>query len=110
MQPIYINKQGTDTNNTLNAFMDHVWDGFYTGQTRLSRFPALIETSGDAVHDITFTGTPAKLMKFRLTGGGSGTTVRIAYPGSESRGIYLNGEEIAYNQWDDDIAGYGEVT
>jgi hypothetical protein len=30
-QPIYLNLQGTDMNNKLNAFMDHVWDGFYTG-------------------------------------------------------------------------------
>jgi len=27
-------------NNILNSAMDHVWDGFYTGQLRLSRFPA----------------------------------------------------------------------
>ena len=27
----------------INSMMDHVWDGFYTGQTRLSRFPAMIE-------------------------------------------------------------------
>lgn len=25
--------------NTVNSMMDHVWDGFYTGQLRLSRFP-----------------------------------------------------------------------
>jgi len=42
MQPIYVRKQGTDMNNNLNAFMDHVWDGFYTGQLRLQRFPSII--------------------------------------------------------------------
>jgi hypothetical protein len=26
--------------NTLNSFMDHDWDGFYTSMKRLSRFPA----------------------------------------------------------------------
>jgi hypothetical protein len=31
MQPIYVKKQGTKMENNLNAFMDHVWDGFYTG-------------------------------------------------------------------------------
>ena len=31
--------------NALNSFMDHVWDGFYTGQTRRSRFPALVQTN-----------------------------------------------------------------
>jgi len=54
------------------------------------------------------TGTPPKNMLFRLVGG-VGATIRIAYPGSESRGIYKDGIEIAYNEWDDDIAGYGPV-
>jgi len=35
MQPIYVKKQGTEMENNLNAMMDHVWDGFYTGQIRL---------------------------------------------------------------------------
>lgn len=36
--------------------MDHVWDGFYTGQKRMSRFPVLIETGFN--YDIYYTGTP----------------------------------------------------
>jgi hypothetical protein len=31
MQPIYSRLQGTTMNNKVNSFMDHVWDGFYTG-------------------------------------------------------------------------------
>jgi len=31
MQPIYVKRQGTEMENKLNAMMDHVWDGFYTG-------------------------------------------------------------------------------
>ena len=31
-------------NNKLNSFMDHVWDGFYTGQKRLSRFISVVRT------------------------------------------------------------------
>lgn len=31
MQPIYLEMQGTNMKNKLNSFMDHVWDGFYTG-------------------------------------------------------------------------------
>jgi hypothetical protein len=30
MQPIYVEREGTDMANKLNAFMDHQWDGFYT--------------------------------------------------------------------------------
>jgi hypothetical protein len=29
--PVYSKLQGTDMNNKINSFMDHVWDGFYTG-------------------------------------------------------------------------------
>jgi|TARA_B110000285_G_scaffold124314_1_gene140298 hypothetical protein len=96
--------------NKLNSYMDHMWDGFYTGQVRMSRFPAVFEASPGAVYDITMTGTPAKKMLFRLLGEGVGATIRIAYPGAESRAIYKNGVEIAYNEWDDAIAGYSPVT
>jgi len=45
MQPIYIKESGEGkvASNKLNSFMDHVWDGFYTGQVRLSRFPGLVQ-------------------------------------------------------------------
>lgn len=109
MQPINITKEGTEMYNVLNSMMDHMWDGFYTGQVRLSRFPGIVEASAGSTHDILFTGTPAKNMNFMLIGG-TGTTVRIAYPGAESRSIFKNGVEVAYNDWDDSISGYGPVT
>jgi len=31
MQPVYVSLQGTDMANKLNSYMDHVWDGFYSG-------------------------------------------------------------------------------
>jgi hypothetical protein len=96
-------------NNELNSFMDHVWDGFYSGQLRMSRFPAIIDAEAGSIYDLTFTGTPAKNMKFRLEGG-NGVTVRIAYPGAESRAIWKDGAEVSYNQWDDATQGYGEIT
>lgn len=39
IQPITLTQNVTNYSNTVNSFMDHVWDGFYTGQLRLSRFP-----------------------------------------------------------------------
>jgi hypothetical protein len=52
LQPIYVSKQGTEMSNKLNSMMDHVWDGFYSGQKRLSRFPGLID--GDqGVYNLT---------------------------------------------------------
>ena len=40
VQPVIITNDATGYSNKLNSMMDHVWDGFYTGQKRLSRFPA----------------------------------------------------------------------
>jgi len=31
MQPIYIRQEEKKSSNKLNSYMDHVWDGFYTG-------------------------------------------------------------------------------
>lgn len=42
IQPIYVQKVGFEARNKLNSMMDNVWDGFYAGQIRLSRFPAVI--------------------------------------------------------------------
>jgi len=36
-------------------------------------------------------------------------TIRIAYPGSESRAITLNGEIVEYNEWDDKLNGYSPI-
>ena len=47
VQPILITNEETGYSNKLNSAMDHVWDGFYTGQLRLSRFPAQIHAQGD---------------------------------------------------------------
>jgi hypothetical protein len=41
LQPVDITAS-TGYNNKLNSFMDHGWDGFYTSQKRLQRFPAMI--------------------------------------------------------------------
>lgn len=105
MQPIYVKKQGTGMENNLNAMMDHVWDGFYTGQIRLQRFPSVFQGDRGSVYDLNFTGTPAKHMRFTIRSQSktTGSTIRIAYPGAESRAIYVNGELVEMNQWDDSI-------
>jgi hypothetical protein len=72
--------------NKLNSMMDHTWDGFYTGQKRLSRFPGLIDAN-DGVYNLTFTGSPAKKLRFNLVSQNktAGVTLRIAYPSAVSR-------------------------
>jgi hypothetical protein len=64
MQPIYVKKQGTAMKNNLNAMMDHMWDGFYTGQVRLQRFPSVYQGDRGSIYDLEFSGTPAKHLKF----------------------------------------------
>ena len=76
--------------------MDHVWDGFYSGQIRASRFPAMVELMpGDSPRwtEIEFTGSPAKKMKFTLKSQGKnlGTKIRIYYPSALSRNIIIDG-------------------
>ena len=63
------------------------------------------------MYDLQFTGTPAKHMKFviRSQSQTTGSTIRIAYPGAESRAVYVDGQLIQMNQWDDSIQQYGEI-
>lgn len=56
IQPITLTSDETGYSNKVNSFMDHIWDGFYTGQKRMSRFPIQIET--DHHYLIDMAGTP----------------------------------------------------
>jgi len=47
-------------NNTLNAEMDHEWDGFYSGQIRPSRFVATVDAFKESTYDIVYSGNPPK--------------------------------------------------
>lgn len=98
-------------NNKLNSYMDHVWDGFYQGQIRMSRFPGIVEATPDSVYDITMTGSPAKKMRFTLIAKDKAAAmlVRIAYPGAESRQIKIDDKYVPPNEWDDTIQNYGAI-
>jgi len=111
LQPIYVQKVGFEERNKLNSMMDNVWDGFYAGQIRLSRFPALLQADRGSAYDVQMTGTPAKQMQYILhsQSRSAGTTVRVAYPGAESRAIYVDDKLMQPNQWDDNIQMYGKI-
>jgi hypothetical protein len=47
--------------------MDHVWDGFYTGQKHKSMFPSLIDAK-EANYTLEYTGTQPNKMKYALDG------------------------------------------
>lgn len=86
-------------NNKLNSMMDHEWDGFYAEQIRMSRFGSILDATRGSVYDITFTGTPAKKMRFTLYGMSlsKGATIRIAYPSAMSRSIVKDGSIVEMN-------------
>lgn len=91
--------------------MDHVWDGFYTGQLRQTRFPAIIDAEAGSVYDIVYTGTPPIKQFFKLESlrNAVGLTVRIAYPSAMSRAIVKDGEIVEMNTWSDMYKNYGPV-
>jgi hypothetical protein len=102
VQPIYITDDNGSYSSKLNSMMDHVWDGFYTGQTRLSRFPAQIQGGKD--YTLRMTGTPPGKMRYTLQGEMTGVKIRIPYPNAGSYSIKVNGRVIPYTPWDD-VAG-----
>lgn len=110
-QPIFSRLQGTAMNNKVNSMMDHVWDGFYQGQIRLTRFPILVYSPKGATYDIVYTGSPPKKQKYTLRSQNKDLEmiVRIAYPGAESRQILKGGKRVDMNQWDEKIKMYGEI-
>jgi len=58
ISPIYVMLQGTGMKNKLNSHMDHVWDGFYTGQVHMSRYQSIIDGTPGSIYDIEYTGSP----------------------------------------------------
>lgn len=90
IQPVNITSDATGYSNDLNAFMDHRWDGFYTGQVRLSRFPAQIETDQD--YTVRFTGTPAQSFRFTLIAGQGAMKIKIPYNSAGSYTVFADGE------------------
>ena len=89
VQPINILNEQTGFNNTLNSMMDHVWDGFYTGQLRLSRFPGQLETGKD--YTLQMTSTPPQKMRFTLQADIGGVKIKIPYPVAGSYTVRVKG-------------------
>jgi type II secretory pathway pseudopilin PulG len=111
MQPIYVKLQGTSMNNKLNSMMDHMWDGFYTGQKRMSRFQSVFDGTKGNVYDLAYTGSPAKAQTFvfHSQSKSASATIRIAYPSAASRNVVKDGKVIEYNMWDEKIRQYGPI-
>jgi hypothetical protein len=120
VQPVKLYSWNWDYLNLLNSMMDHCWDGFYTCQLRLSRFPVQIAMDKDYVME--FTGTPPGAMRFKLDESeGAGTMIRIKFPESAAYQVIHystttdgDGNEVttqtAENAWDTDVGGPAHIT
>jgi len=91
--------------------MDHVWDGFYTGQLRQTRFPGVIDAVKGGTYDITYTGTPPKKQLFELYSldPNAEAVIRIAYPSAMAYQVKKDGNYIDMNQWSDLEKNYGPI-
>ena len=69
--------------------MDHVWDGFYSGQLRLSRFPAQIETKGH--YTVQTRGTPPGSMRYTLHADRGAFIVKFPYPNAGAYVVSVDG-------------------
>ena len=91
--------------------MDHIWDGFYTGQLRMSRFPGLIPL-GKKIK-VEFSGTPPGNLVFTVitdSSAAKGTTVHIKYPKPGKLEIYNNGVMVQPNQWDESLGAQAVIS
>lgn len=70
VQPVWIRNKESGFEGKLNVMMDHIWDGFYSGQQRFVRTSGLIATGQD--YEITYTGTPPFHMRYKLRGARGG--------------------------------------
>jgi hypothetical protein len=60
----FVSENGKGFRNDIAQFQDHVWDGFYTGHIRLSRFPGIVYSG--QYYNITSRGTLPNNLEFRL--------------------------------------------
>jgi len=61
---VWITNEATGYANKLNHQMDHMWDGFYTGQKHKQQYSAMMDARGN--YTIEYTSTPFKNMRYQL--------------------------------------------
>lgn len=106
--PMYVTNPGTGYYNKINSYMDHVWDGFYTGQLHKSQFPVLLENQG--FYQIEYTGTPFKHMVYKMIAKKGQIKVRALYWDAGSYDIYQGTRKIESNEWNRKIGQAAELT
>jgi len=111
LAPIYVKEEGTEMNNKLNSYMDHIWDGFYSGQQRVSRYPVLVNAKRGTTYDVEYTGSTPKNQTFNLKSQNSAAALilRVFYPDTGSFSVYANNVFIDANDFDDKTKTYKEI-
>jgi len=108
MAPVYVYNDETGFNNTLNHQMDHVWDGFYTGQKHKSQFASLIQTTGN--YTMKPTGTTPGRMRYTLRADRGAIKVKVPYSTAGSYQVKVEGKAIPYTTWDSAAGAPSELS
>jgi len=106
--PMFISNAASGYLNKVNSYMDHVWDGFYTGQKRKSEFPVLVQT-GD-FYQIEFTGSPFKNMQYMLKASTGQIKVRQLYWDAGSYDVFMNGRKVEPTAWNKKLGQHSELS
>jgi hypothetical protein len=110
VSPIYVESLNTSAINKLNTFMDHGWDGFYSGQLRMARWPTIVQTGNNFVYNVNYTGTAPQKQRFMLNADSGSVIIRIRYT---KPGAYViknkQGGLIKANEWDTAIKAPGLI-
>ena len=96
--PVYVSSEETGFINKVNIQMDHMWDGFYTGQKHKSQMTSFVEA--DRNYTIEYTGTPYKKMRYQYHGEEGQIKLRILYWDAGSYAVYVDNKKIDYTAWD----------
>jgi len=106
--PVWITNEETGYTNKINHQMDHMWDGFYTGQKHKSQFQAMVETTGN--YTIEYTSTPFKNMRYELRATTGIMKLKIHYWNAGSYEVYANGNLVEHTAWDKEIGAQALLT
>jgi parallel beta-helix repeat protein len=98
-------------NNTLNSFMDHCWDGHYTCQKRLSRFPGMLQLN--RAYEIWFTGTQPGNSRYTIEGASEATDyliLKIDFSKSIVYNVYADGTQVESYFYNDTLRDVPTIT
>lgn len=106
--PVFVTNEDTGYSNKLNHQMDHMWDGFYTGQKHKQQYTAQIYTRGN--YTVEYTSTPFKLMRYELRAARGQIKLKIHYWNAGSYEVYANGKKMDPTPWDKEAGRQSELT